>query len=57
MIGFILKTVFINESTLFFKLQTKAVHDWNLTSLSNVCHRIFLSIALNASYCLGPVHG
>ena len=41
----------------FFKLQLKAVHGWNLTNLSNVCHRKFFRIAQICPCFLGPIDG
>ena len=41
----------------FFKLQPKVVHGWNLTNLSNVCHRMFPSIAQICLCFLAPIHG
>ena len=55
MLGCIVKALI--HSLYFFKLQPKVVHGWNFTNLSNVCHRMFPSIAQICLCFLAPIHG
>ena len=56
--GCILRALLKSENTLFFKLQTKAVHGCNLTNLWNVFHRthvhVFFIIAQIGPCFQGP---
>lgn len=57
-LGCIVKAlIHLIKGLYFFKLQLKAVHDWNLTNLSNACRRMFPSIAQICPCFLRPIHG